>query len=148
MDLEVENGRLRGLLAEREAALAAIEREIMALRARAVTAEQYAVTAEERAVTAEQHVVTAERRAETAEARIAAAEEATARLQRELDLLRRQIVGPKSERVVDPNQLPLPRVPAGEAHGAVFGASGSSRDRRHGRRRRPKCVGTRICDVL
>ena len=41
-------------------------------------------------------------------ARVEAAEDAAARLQRELEVLRKHIVGPTSERVVDPNQLPLP----------------------------------------
>src|SRR5688572_15568570 len=73
MDLEAENRRLRALLAERDAAVAALTQENEALRTR-----------------------------------VEAAEDAAARLERELELLRRRIVGPSSERVVDPNQLPLP----------------------------------------
>jgi len=44
-------------------------------------------------------------------ARAEAAEEAAARLQHELAVLRRQFTGPSSERIVDPNQLPLPIEP-------------------------------------
>lgn len=45
---------------------------------------------------------------EEARARAEAAEAAAKRLQVELDLLRRKLTGPTSERFVDPNQLPLP----------------------------------------
>jgi predicted nucleic acid-binding Zn-ribbon protein len=69
VDLEAENLRLRELVAERDAALDALARENVALQAGA----------------------------EEAEARVAAAEDAAARLQREIELLRRQIVGPTSE---------------------------------------------------
>jgi transposase len=47
-------------------------------------------------------------RAEEHRARAEAAEAAAKRLQVELDLLRRKLTGPCSERVIDPNQLPLP----------------------------------------
>lgn len=47
--------------------------------------------------------------------RAEAAEAAAKRLQVELELLRRQIVGPSSERLVDPNQLPLPMDPKDQA---------------------------------
>ncbi len=87
MDLEAENRGLRLLIAERDDTIDVMGREAEAMHTRA---EAMRV------------------RAETAEARVAAAEEAAARLQRELDRLRCQIVGPTSERVVHPNQLPLP----------------------------------------
>jgi len=43
-----------------------------------------------------------------------AAEQVVLRLQRDLEKLKRQLIGPKSERIVDPNQLPLPVGPAAE----------------------------------
>ena len=46
-----------------------------------------------------------------------AAEQAVLRLQRDLEKLKRQLIGPKSERVVDPNQLPLPVGPEEEPTG-------------------------------
>lgn len=73
MDRDSEIIRLQGLLAQRDAAIDALQRDNDLLRAR-----------------------------------VEAAEDAAARLQREVERLRRQIVGPTSERIVDPNQLPLP----------------------------------------
>ncbi len=80
MDLAAENEHLRALLALREAE---IEAKAEAL-------------------------ANALKQVEELQARVQAAEAAAVRLQRDLELLRRQITGPSSERVVDPNQLPLP----------------------------------------
>jgi transposase len=46
--------------------------------------------------------------AEEALAQLKAAEQAVLRLQRDLEKLKRQLIGPKSERMVDPNQIELP----------------------------------------
>lgn len=87
MDRDTEIARLEALLAEHEALLAEHE---------AVIAQR------ETELTAARHENQALR------ARAESAEEALARLQRDLERLRRQITGPSSERIVDPNQLPLP----------------------------------------
>lgn len=87
MDFEAENARLQALVA-------ALEREKEALR---LGYEEARARADEERTRAEEH-----------RARAEAAEAAAKRLQVELDLLRRKLVGPSSERVIDPNQLALP----------------------------------------
>ena len=87
MDLEAENARLQALVA-------ALEREKEALL---LGYEEARARADEERARAEEH-----------RARAEAAEAAAKRLQVELDLLRRKLIGPSSERVIDPNQLALP----------------------------------------
>jgi transposase len=66
---------------------------------------------------------------EEACARAEAAEAAAKRLQVELDLLRRKLVGPSSERVIDPNQLALPIDPkSGVTVDAAAAATGDATD--------------------
>jgi transposase len=107
MDHEAEVGRLRALLAERDASLAAAAAEIESLRAR-----------------------------------LEAAEEVSKRLERELDQLRRQIIGPSSERVVDPDALPVAVAPEDAAEASVPAPEGATeqekRDEKAKDRERPR----------
>jgi transposase len=89
MDLVGDNERLQRVVVD-------LQRELDAARERAKLADELARLADERA---------------------AVAETAARRLQLELDMLRRKLIGPSSERVVDPNQLPLPVTTASRAAG-------------------------------
>jgi transposase len=97
----------------------------------------------QRALEAERQRADTEReRAEMERQRAEVAETAARRLQLELDLLLRKLVGPSSERVVDPNQLPLPvkgaeppPVPAREADPEPGGDSEPKGERRTKRTR-------------
>ena len=72
--------------------------------------------------------------------RLEVADQVARRLQHELELLKRQLKGPRSERVVDPNQLPLPLPPNGdepaEEQTAAPGEAEQNEPEKKGRKRR------------
>ncbi len=61
-----------------------------------------------KAAALEAELATVKAELEEERARRVAAEQVALRLQRDYERLERQFLGPKSERVVDPNELPLP----------------------------------------
>lgn len=69
-----------------------------------------------RAALAERDAQIADHRAEITDLRerLAAAEEAAQRLQRDIEKLKRQLIGPRSERLVDPETGPIPTPPDAE----------------------------------
>jgi transposase len=97
VDLEAEVRRLAALVAERDAEIAE----------HAIAIAEHAIAIAER----DAAIANMRHSNDVLRARAEAAEDAATRLQREVERLRRQIVGPTSERVVDPNQLPLPIPP-------------------------------------
>jgi len=122
MDPATEIQRLRALLAQRD--------EELVLAQEATQREQ----TQRRSLQKEN---------ERLQAQLQVAEDAAKRLQRELERLRRQIVGPKSERFVDPKQLPLPIAPpepdrpaATVASSKTEGETNESEEKKPRRRRR------------
>lgn len=72
-----------------------------------------------------------------------AAEQAVLRLQRDLERLKRQLTGPKSERMVDPNQLQLPIGPEEETEGAEPSAPEDDADTDEPKKKRKRRKGSR-----
>ena len=126
MDLEAEVERLRSLLAERDRVLA--ERE-----------------AALRAVQLDNEVL---------RTRLEAAETAAARLKREIKKLMLQITGPTSERLVDPETLPVPEPPEPPESPEPVGATAEekntekAKDREKPARRRTRKPGRRKVEEM